>query len=139
MDNSDSIQGYHFSVDVVCCNCYRVMRVYFVRQNSSIHQSKCRDFSTCLQKSHTCTRDFTASWLCSSGCWAFFPSQCFSMIILVFYVAQVVKRVSSSRRYSPISACLKVTMPVGSSFLASAVDRALTPKPYYQSVSAYSP
>lgn len=29
-----------------------------------------------------------------------------------------------------MSACLKVTTPVGSSFLASAVDRALTPKPW---------
>lgn len=60
---------------------------------------------------------------------------------------QVVNRVSSSLRYSPISACRKVTMPVGSSFLASAVDRALTPKPCtlvsllssYLSLSIYSP
>ena len=35
----------------------------------------------------------------------------------------------TSLRYSPTSACLKHTMPVGSSLLASAVDLAVTPKP----------
>ena len=35
----------------------------------------------------------------------------------------------TSRRYSPTSACLKHTIPVGSSLLASAVDRAVTPNP----------
>jgi hypothetical protein len=43
--------------------------------------------------------------------------------------AHVVNNVSSSLKYSPTSACLNVTTPVGSSFRASAVDRALTPKP----------
>ena len=42
---------------------------------------------------------------------------------------QVAKRLSSSRRYSPISAWRKHTIPVGSRRLASAVDRAVTPKP----------
>ena len=37
---------------------------------------------------------------------------------------------SSSRRYSPQSACLKTTIPVGSSLLPSAVERAVTPNPY---------
>lgn len=44
-------------------------------------------------------------------------------------IAQVVNSVSSSLRYSPMSACLKVTTPVGSRRLASAVDLAETPKP----------
>ena len=38
--------------------------------------------------------------------------------------------VSSSLKYSPISACLNVTIPVGSNLRASAVDLALTPNPY---------
>ena len=36
---------------------------------------------------------------------------------------------SSSRRYSPQSACLNTTIPVGSSLLPSAVERAVTPNP----------
>jgi hypothetical protein len=43
--------------------------------------------------------------------------------------SHVVNSVSSSLRYSPISACRNVTTPVGSSFRASAVDLALTPNP----------
>jgi len=43
--------------------------------------------------------------------------------------AQVVKSVSSSLKYSPTSACRKATMAVGSKRRASAVDRAVTPKP----------
>lgn len=43
----------------------------------------------------------------------------------------------TSLRYSPTSACLKHTMPVGSSLLASAVDLATTPKPY-TSISYFS-
>lgn len=42
---------------------------------------------------------------------------------------QVVKRLSSSLRYSPTSPCRKATTVVGSNFLASAVDLAVTPKP----------
>ena len=43
--------------------------------------------------------------------------------------AQDWKRVSSSLRYSPQSACLKTTIPVGSRRFASAEERAVTPKP----------
>lgn len=35
----------------------------------------------------------------------------------------------TSLKYSPISACLNVVIPVGSSLLASAVDLAVTPNP----------
>lgn len=35
----------------------------------------------------------------------------------------------TSLKYSPMSACLNVVIPVGSSRLASAVDRAVTPNP----------
>lgn len=40
-----------------------------------------------------------------------------------------VNRVSSSRRYSPTSACLNAATPVGSNFLISPVDRAVMPNP----------
>ena len=43
--------------------------------------------------------------------------------------SQVVNKLSSSLRYSPTSPCLNATMDVGSSFLASAVDLAVTPNP----------
>lgn len=36
----------------------------------------------------------------------------------------------TSLRYSPASACLNMTIPVGSSLRASAVERAVMPKPY---------
>lgn len=51
----------------------------------------------------------------------------------------VVKSVSSSLRYSPTSACRNTVMPVGSSLRASAVDLAVTPKPYitHKSVIAF--
>lgn len=39
------------------------------------------------------------------------------------------RRAPTSLRYSPISACLNTVMPVGSSLRASAVDRAVIPKP----------
>jgi hypothetical protein len=41
----------------------------------------------------------------------------------------VVNNVSSSLKYSPTSPCLKTTIAVGSSFLASAVLLAVTPNP----------
>ena len=43
--------------------------------------------------------------------------------------SQVVNNVSSSLRYSPQSACLKTTTPVGSTRLASPVLLAVTPNP----------
>lgn len=49
------------------------------------------------------------------------------------------KSVSSSLRYSPISACLKVAMPVGSRRRASAVEREVTPKPCRRSVNCPFP
>lgn len=68
----------------------------------------------------------------------FGPCESSSFIhVLTIEAVQVVKRVSSSLRYSPISACLKQTIPVGSSLLASWVLRAVTPKPYMDKISTH--
>jgi hypothetical protein len=53
-----------------------------------------------------------------------------STIELRMAQVQVVNNVSSSRKYSPTSPCLKTVTPVGSRRLASAVDLAVTPNPY---------
>jgi hypothetical protein len=51
---------------------------------------------------------------------------CLHPIVLFQLVAN---KVSSSRKYSPQSACLKHVIPVGSNLLASAVLLAVTPNP----------